>query len=117
MTTPTPKSDAEIALMAARADLTSIVLHVEQMRNALIARSLEFQETQNSLAAIDKISVLEGADDLIFKKNATTIARLLNETVDKLSRISACADCLDHDINQLDFGPIPKLGLAAASLV
>jgi hypothetical protein len=116
LTKTTRKSDAEIALLSARAELAKLTLHTEQMRNALIADAHALATLGNSLETIDKLSLHEGADDSTLYKDAAKAGRLIERAVEQLSSISSCLGHLECEISERNFGPIPHLGLAAASL-
>jgi hypothetical protein len=113
---PPEKSDAELALENAQAVVRSALLQIIEMHHTLESKSELLVSLLPSLAKLDKLTLIEGAQVSTLRRDAKKATTQINRAIKQASAIIASLDALQADLDFREFGPIPYLGLAASRL-
>jgi septal ring factor EnvC (AmiA/AmiB activator) len=113
---PFKKSDAEVALHNAQTVVRSALLQIIEVDHTLRIKLEMLDSLQPFLAKLDRLTLLEGADVSTLRRDAKNAEKQIDRAIKQLSAITSSLDALEGDLNVRNFGPIPHLGLAAATL-
>jgi len=113
---PPEKSDAELALENAQAVVRSALLQIIEMHHTLESKSELLGGLLPSLAKLDKLTLIEGAQVSTLRRDTKKTTTQVNRAIKQISAVSASLDALQDDLRFRNFGPIPYLGLAASRL-
>lgn len=110
------KSDAELALENAQAVVRSALLQIIEMHHTLGSKSELLGILLPSLAKLDKLTLIDGAQVSSLRRDAKKATVQINRAIKQISAIIASLDALQNDLRFRDFGPVPYLGLPASRL-
>lgn len=113
---PPEKSDAELALENAQAVVRSALLQITEMHHTLGRKFELLGNLLPSLAKLDKLTLIEGAQVSTLRRDAKKATTRINRAIKQASGVIASLDALQDDLRFRDFGPVPYLGLPAARL-
>jgi len=113
---PPEKSDAELALENAQAVVRSALRQITEIHHTLGSKSELLGILLPSLAKLDKLTLIEGAQVSTLRREAKTAMTKVNRAIRQVSAVIASLDALQDDLRFRDFGPVPYLGLPASRL-